>query len=210
MSGPCYRVFVNTRARREESGHEIESRIGRPARDDYPSYRQHRQSFEVGGKLPQLGFGLYFHEVVKLILADVFGGSSERFEESGRSLGWFFGFQGEIEFDVVSVASGFQDAALGREADFLAGGLALLPENMRRRQGCMAAQVHFDARREPAQIKMIRLFDQIGRLREIHVPGHGLQPAIVFPFGKKADGGGIARERAVGEGVNVEEGNGHT
>ena len=43
--------------------------------------------------------------------------------------------------------------------------------------------VDFDGRREPTQIEMVRLLHEEGRLREVHLPGHGLKPAILLPGG---------------------------
>ena len=63
----------------------------------------------------------------------------------------------------------------------LAGGLPLLPEDVRRGERGMAAQVHFDLRREPAQVEMVGLFHEEGRLGEIHLPGDCLKPAVLFP-----------------------------
>jgi hypothetical protein len=65
--------------------------------------------------------------------------------------GKFFCFQGEIEFDVVAVTDGLQDAAPGRKPDFFPVlDEALLPEDVSRGRGCVAAKVHFDLWREPA------------------------------------------------------------
>src|SRR5262249_23013831 len=97
-----------------------------------------------------------------------------------------------------------QDAAPGRETDFSARRLPLLPEDVCRGQSCMTAQVHFNLWREPAQVEVARLFDQKGRLREVHLPGDGLKPAIFLPRGKKTDRSRIAGERAVGEGIDGE------
>jgi hypothetical protein len=52
-----------------------------------------------------------------------------------RSFLRLFWLHGEVEFDVVAVTDGLQDAAPGGEADFVAGGLTLLPEGVRRGQG---------------------------------------------------------------------------
>ena len=57
-----------------------------------------------------------------------------------------------------------------------------------------------------AQPKLPALRNDKRRLRQIHLPGDGLQPAIFLPGGQKADGSRVAGERAVGEGIDVEEG----
>src|SRR5262245_63169278 len=73
----------------------------------------------------------------------------------------------------------------------------------------MSAQVHFDLRREPAEVEMVGLLHEEGRLREIHLPGDGLKPAILFPGRKQADRRRIASEGVVSEGVNVKERDSH-
>ena len=58
-----------------------------------------------GGDSPQSGLAFDFNEVIKLVLADVLGGNSQRFQEARRSFRRNFGLQWEIEFDVVPATS---------------------------------------------------------------------------------------------------------
>src|SRR5262249_5574221 len=149
-------------------------------------------------------FRVYFYDVVEAILADVVGRDVQRSHEVGRRWSRFVRFEREIEFDLALFVQGGEDFTPGREADFVAGGLLLLPEDVRRGQRGVAAQVHFAFRGEPAQVEMVGLPDEEGRLREIHLPGDGLQPAILSPGREQADRRRIAGEGAVSEGVNVE------
>jgi hypothetical protein len=71
-----------------------------------------------------------------------------------------FGLQGEVEFDMVPLTDGLEDATLGREADFIPNGLTFLPKNVRRCQSCIFAQFNFDIRSEPPKIEAVGLFDK--------------------------------------------------
>src|SRR5262249_2717696 len=80
---------------------------------------------------------------------------------------------------------------------------------MGRGQGRMAAQVHLNLGREPAQVEMVRLLYQEGRLGQVHFPGNGLEPLVFSPSRQNAHGCRVPGKRSVGEGVNVEEGKAH-
>src|SRR5947209_3336361 len=56
---------------------------------------------------------------------------------------------------------------------------------------------------------MGRLLHEESRFRKVHLPGDGLEPAVVPPGGEEADRRRVAGQRAVGEGVNVKEGIAH-
>jgi hypothetical protein len=60
----------------------------------------------VDGPMPQT------REHILLARQIVLGGSSQRIQKSRRSICWRFWLQREIEFDVVAIAHGLQDAAL--------------------------------------------------------------------------------------------------
>ena len=83
--------------------------------------------------------------------------------------------------------------------------MSFLPENMRASQRRMAAEVDLDRRREPAQLVAVLFLVKEGGLRQVHLASHVLQPAGIARLGKDANGGGIARERAIGEGVNLND-----
>jgi hypothetical protein len=77
------------------------------------------------------------------------------------------------------LANGLQDAAPGRETDFLARlGDPVMPEDMGRGQGGVAAQVDFDPGREPAQVEMVSRLHEKCRFGQVHLGGNRLQPVI--------------------------------
>lgn len=65
----------------------------------------------------------------------------------------------------------------------------------------LAAEVHFHRRREPAQVVSIALLDKEGSFREVHLLGHGLHPGLALRRGQKTNGGRVAGEWPVGEGI---------
>ena len=72
----------------------------------------------------------------------------------------------------------------------------------------MTAQVGLQHRGEPPQaVRAGRaLGQQEGGLGEVHLRGDGLHPGRVGLLGQQADGGRVAGERALGEGVNLVQG----
>ena len=70
----------------------------------------------------------------------------------------------------------------------------------------MAAQVHFDRGREPAEPEDLAVAQQKGGLGQIHLPRHHLHPVGVARGGEQVDPGRIPREGPVGEGVHLGEG----
>ena len=69
----------------------------------------------------------------------------------------------------------------------------------------MAAEVHLDLGREPPEAEAVVAAEQEGGFREVHFPRHRLHPRGVHVALEQADGGGIPREGAVGERVDMEE-----
>ena len=69
----------------------------------------------------------------------------------------------------------------------------------------MAAQLDLDGRREPAQPEPIALGHQKRRLRQVHLGGDVLHPGRVGRRVEQADGGRVAAEGPIGEGVDLQE-----
>jgi len=81
--------------------------------------------------------------------------------------------------------------------------VSLFPEHVRARERGVAAKGHLDRRREPPEREaVVALLEERG-LREIHLAGDALHPAVVARRGQKADRRGVARERDVGERVDL-------
>src|SRR5690348_11164220 len=88
--------------------------------------------------------------------------------------------------------------------------MSVFPQHVRARQRGMPAQVDFHRRREPAQIVASILWNKERRFREIHLAGDVAHPGFGRRMGKDTDAGGIAGERAAGEGIHLHNANGHT
>jgi len=73
----------------------------------------------------------------------------------------------------------------------------------------MAAQLDLDRRREPAQTKILSVGNQKGGLGEIILFGDGLQRRVRRKSVEQDDGGGIAGEAAVGESIDLKNGEIH-
>src|SRR5260370_20931614 len=67
----------------------------------------------------------------------------------------------------------------------------------------LAAQVHFDGWRKPAETIAVTLRVEECRLGEVHFHGDVLHPDGVSWTGKDTNCGGVARKRAVGESVHL-------
>ena len=66
----------------------------------------------------------------------------------------------------------------------------------------MAAQIDLDGGREPTKFKSVVESTNECRLRQVHLGGNGLHPVgVPFCF-EQTDGGGVACERAIREGIN--------
>ena len=109
-------------------------------------------------------------------------------------------------------AAGRQQAAPGLEAgDLIGRDVSLFPEDVRRGQGRVAAEVDLGVRREPSEVEAGRPSEPGGerRLRQVHLGRHVLHPSRVARLGQDADRRGIAGEATIGEGVNLGDALGH-
>src|SRR2546428_12128396 len=70
--------------------------------------------------------------------------------------------------------------------------MPFLPQHVRRGERRMAAQVHLDGGREPAEAVAVALGMQKRRLGEVHLARDVLHPGWVGRAAENADGGGIA------------------
>jgi len=79
----------------------------------------------------------------------------------------------------------------------------LFPEHVRARERRVAAERDLGRRREPPQREaVVPLLEKRG-LREVHLACDALHPAFVARRGEQADRRGVARERDVGERVDL-------
>ena len=78
-----------------------------------------------------------------------------------------------------------------------------LPQDVGAGECGMAAQRHFHRGGEPAQAPAFLVRVQKRRLGQVHFLSDPLHPALLPRRRHKADGGGIARERLVGESINL-------
>src|SRR5215831_9852912 len=87
--------------------------------------------------------------------------------------------------------------------------MAVLPQNVRARDGRMPAQDHFDCRSEPSKVKPAVLGYQKSRFRKVHLASHVLHPLLRPWFPQHADRGGITRKWTIGERIDLDDSNGH-
>ena len=112
---------------------------------------------------------------------------------------------GEIERDPVGALPCGQESAPRLEPRGLASfEEAFLPEDVRCRQGGMAAEIDLRFRGEPSEVERT-VVEPVGegRLGEVHLRCHILHPLIVGRFRQDADRGGIARISALCERVDL-------
>src|SRR4029077_3925140 len=76
------------------------------------------------------------------------------------------------------------------------------------RQRGMADQVHFPGGREQADLEPVAAADKERRFRKVEFPGNCQKQPVVRPAGQQTDGGRIACESPLGEGINEIERNG--
>ena len=120
----------------------------------------------------------------------------------------------KIQFDPVALFHSFQQSGAGMKTDDLPNWYNFgLPEDVRRRQRCMAAQFHFRSRSKPAQIdqatnaavcqssqiEIIAIFQKKSSFREVHLSSHCLHPIIRERFGQKTYSCRVPFERLVSE-----------
>jgi hypothetical protein len=116
----------------------------------------------------------------------------------------------EIEADPAVGLRGREPATACQEVSESVGRqVAILPEDVRRGEGRVAAKVNLDGWREPPEAIAILLRDEEGRLRQVHLEGHSLHPDRVSGTIKHANGRRVAGKGAIGEGVDLDDPLGH-
>ena len=85
------------------------------------------------------------------------------------------------------------------------GQVPFLPEHVGAGQGRMAAESDLDRRREPAEVEAVVVLHEERRLGEVHLAGDALHPAFVACGGQEADRRRVARERRVGERIDLRD-----
>ncbi len=103
-----------------------------------------------------------------------------------------------------------EPAAARVEAERLAvRDVAFGPEDVRGGQRRVAAEIDLDRGREPAQAEAVLVAHEERGLREVHLRGHRLHPALGARRGQHAHGGRVAGERTIGERVDLADRVGH-
>src|SRR5262249_23459956 len=113
--------------------------------------------------------------------------------------------RGQIEREAVAIAAHEEWAAAGMEADLAgAGREPVHPDEAGGERG-MAAQIDLAGRGEPAQLVIPSRGDEEGGLRQVVLGRDRLHRLVREPGRKRAYPRRIAREEAIGEGVDLEE-----
>ena len=101
-----------------------------------------------------------------------------------------------------------EHAALGVEPRVHFGReFAGLPQDVSARERRVTAQIDFDGRREPSQVKgAVRPGDEERRFGQVHLGGNGLHPVGVAGGGENANARRVAGEWVAGEGVHGVDG----
>ncbi len=157
-----------------------------------------------GGEVADV-VGTWIHAEPETVGAeDVLRWEAEAFEEQGGSVGRGGGAGGKIQFEFVEVASHDGERAGERIEDEAFTGLAEFAEDdVGGGEGGVAAEVDLDGRGEPAEVEAIGGgANEEGGFGEAVFEGDALEERVVEPGVERDDGGGIAGEDAIGEGVD--------
>jgi len=104
---------------------------------------------------------------------------SQRLQQPLRRGGRLLGKRREVQPYQPAFAPGDQQSAPGVEDGFVVRRhLAELVEDMRRRERAVAAEIDLRGRREPAQRESTLCAEDEGRLRQVHLEGYLLHPAV--------------------------------
>src|ERR1039457_6363377 len=116
----------------------------------------------------------------------------------------------KIHLDPVAVPLGQQQPATRVEARLRARGqMAFLPKHVRAGQRSVTAEVHFNGRREPAQVVPSVLRNQKRGFRQVHLARYIPHPALFGRLGEDAHRRRISGERLAGESVHLRDGDAH-
>ena len=86
---------------------------------------------------------------------------------------------------------------------------AFFPKHVRACQRGVAAKVHLDARRKPAEMIAAILRNQKCCLREIHFACHITHPLFFGRCRENTNGCGISSKWPAGKGIHLSDGDGH-
>jgi hypothetical protein len=108
----------------------------------------------------------------------------------------------KIQFDPFTAAiSQKQTAARVKTSLCVGGEMTVLPEHVGAGNRGVAAEIHFDRWRKPAEMETIFLRHQEGRFRKIHFSRYPAHPLLGWAGRQDANGGGIPRKRPIGESI---------
>lgn len=205
------RILVDARRRREEARDEIVGRAARRARDDDAAHRQRSKALHVGCARLHVVFGIDLNEVIVTASPHETRRDAEGVGEPGRRRTLLGGRRGEIEDEILTVASRDENTALRVEAHFApARDSARFLEDVRARESCVSAQFDLDGRREPSQIEFLAARHDERRLRKIHFTGDVLHPPLARGAGEQTHGSWVAAKRRGSECVDGKKRNAHT
>lgn len=178
MRGTGHRVFVDADVGPEPARDEIEALAARGHR--HPAARQALQPGEVRRQGSDRLFVVDHHEVI-VGLQHFRLGNTQRLQQSVRCRARLRTLGREVHRQRVALAPYAQLAAAGGETQYRGSVVELVDQHPGRRQGRMAAQVHLDLRREPAQSIVAVAADDKGGFRKIVLFRDGLQALVVQP-----------------------------
>ncbi len=129
---------------------------------------------------------------------------AERLRQRGRSRRRFPAAGREVQHVAIRRRGHPQRSAQAPEHD-LARPAQLRRQHVRAGQGRVAAERDLLDRREPADVKVLALWNEEGGLRKVVLAGDLLQQLVAQPPVQRHDRRRIALERRVGEGVDLVE-----
>ena len=105
-------------------------------------------------------FRIELNDVIEHVFADIHRTCSQRFDQALRRGRGLLPLSREIHLDPLAGAIGGQQSAARMKARLLVRRESpFLPKRVRAGERCVAAQIHFDRRSEPAQIEAVPLRD---------------------------------------------------
>ena len=201
-----HRVLGDARSRREETRDEIVTRRAGAAGDDHSADGQGGERRVVRLQAPDGLFAVHLDQVVELISAHVLRRGAERLGEPGGYGGGLLTLGREIELDPLAGAVARQKAALRVKPRLLRQReVPFFSEHVRAGERRVAAESHLGRRREPPEREAVVALAEKRGLGEVHLAGDPLHPALVARRGQEADRRGVARERRVGERVDLRD-----
>ena len=165
----------------------------------------------IGRERAQLRFRFDFHHIVEGILENTNRRrNTERRQQFRRRICQGGDLHREIQLDPFAAPLRREQTAARVESRlFPRRQMAILPENVRACQGRVAAEIYFNHRRQPAQIKSVIARNQEGSFRKIHFARDVPEPLFGPGLLDYAHGGWVSGERNIRECIDGDNSNRH-